>query len=146
MVVGSQVTYIMQFFLRKNLRIARDRAWDQTVKSRGKGPEFWQPYVEEWEHPPRVDLDTKQQKLMKKYLGGWFGLFLMKRGAFPHQFLSSCLNDSQFYCRPFNFILSLVLQYLRGSRLLQLATFYIGGYASGCYKEPDFMTSFIAVF
>ncbi|KAF9523084.1 hypothetical protein CPB83DRAFT_776047 [Crepidotus variabilis] len=79
MIIGSQVTRIMQFFLRKNLRIARDRAWDQTVKSRGKGPEFWQPYVEEWARPPRVASDTKQQKFVKKYLGGWFGLFVIKR-------------------------------------------------------------------
>ncbi|THH28668.1 hypothetical protein EUX98_g5513 [Antrodiella citrinella] len=45
---------ILTFFLSRNLRIARDRAWDQTLQSRGKGPAFWKPYVEEWDHPPSV--------------------------------------------------------------------------------------------
>jgi len=45
--------YILQFFHTQNLHIARDRTRDQTVASRGKGPDFWQPYVEEWEHPPQ---------------------------------------------------------------------------------------------
>lgn len=34
MIVGSQVTYILQFFLSRNICIARDRAWDQSVASR----------------------------------------------------------------------------------------------------------------
>jgi len=80
MIVGSQVTRIMQFFLRRNISIARDRVWDQTVASRGKGPDFWQPYVEEWQSPPRVEVNSKQQKFVNKWLGGWFGLFVVKRG------------------------------------------------------------------
>ncbi|KAH7886408.1 hypothetical protein F5I97DRAFT_1809127 [Phlebopus sp. FC_14] len=52
--LGAQVTSILTFFLSRNIRIARQRAWDQTVASRGKGPEFWQPYVEEWDVPPVV--------------------------------------------------------------------------------------------
>lgn len=79
MILGSQVTYILRFFLSRNIRIARDRAWDQTVASRGKGPDFWQPYVEEWETPPNLNIETKQDKLVKKWLGGWFGLFVVKR-------------------------------------------------------------------
>lgn len=27
--------------------------YEQTIQSRGKGPEFWQPYVEEWDNPPK---------------------------------------------------------------------------------------------
>jgi len=80
MIVGSQVTRIMQFFLRRNIGIARDRVWDQTVASRGKGPDFWQPYVEEWQSPPRVEVNSKQQKFVNKWLGGWFGLLVVKRG------------------------------------------------------------------
>ncbi|PPQ92482.1 hypothetical protein CVT25_010427 [Psilocybe cyanescens] len=79
MILGSQVTYILRFFLSRNIRIARDRAWDQTVASRGKGPDFWKPYVEEWEAPPDLNIETKQDKLVKKWLGGWFGLFVVKR-------------------------------------------------------------------
>jgi hypothetical protein len=83
MIVGSQVTFIMRFFLRRNIGIARDRAWDQTVASRGKGPDFWQPYVEEWDHPPRIDVDSKKQHgFMKKWMKGRFGLFVVKNGMF----------------------------------------------------------------
>jgi len=79
MIVGSQVTRIMQFFLRRNIAIARERVWDQTVVSRGKGPDYWQPYVEEWQTPPRVKVNTKRQRFINKWLGGWFGLFVVKK-------------------------------------------------------------------
>lgn len=36
----------------KELKIARAHAYEATVKSRGKSPDFWQPYVEEWKVPP----------------------------------------------------------------------------------------------
>ncbi|KAI0321205.1 hypothetical protein OF83DRAFT_1100720 [Amylostereum chailletii] len=67
---------ILTFFLYRNLRIARQRAWDQTVASRGKGPEFWQPYVEEWDSPPVVD--------EKKWAGlavaqGWMMSYVVKK-------------------------------------------------------------------
>lgn len=63
---------LMEFFVGKNLRIARDRAWDQTLKSRGKDAEFWGPYVEEWQVPPRVDPKhdvPKWQKLVTGRIG-----------------------------------------------------------------------------
>ncbi|KAI0629737.1 hypothetical protein C8Q77DRAFT_1138152 [Trametes polyzona] len=53
--LSSQVSAIIYFFLSRNIRIARERAYDQTIASRGKGEDWWQPYVEEWEHPPRVE-------------------------------------------------------------------------------------------
>jgi len=56
-ILSSQLTFLLKFFLSRNLRIARSRAWDQTIASRGKGPAFWQPYVEEWEQPPTVDVN-----------------------------------------------------------------------------------------
>ena len=55
LLVGSQFTSIISFFVSRNIRIARQRVWDQTVASRGKGPDFWQPYVEEWDCPPVVN-------------------------------------------------------------------------------------------
>ncbi|KIJ66628.1 hypothetical protein HYDPIDRAFT_129676 [Hydnomerulius pinastri MD-312] len=54
LLIGAQLTSILTFFISRNIRIARQRAWDQTVASRGKGPDFWQPYVEEWDTPPVV--------------------------------------------------------------------------------------------
>ncbi|CAE6437101.1 unnamed protein product [Rhizoctonia solani] len=44
--LGDQLTGILNFFLSRNLRIAKDRAWDQTIASRGKGEDFWGGYVE----------------------------------------------------------------------------------------------------
>ena len=78
LIVASQVTYILRFFLSRNMRIARDRAWDQTVASRGKGPDFWQPYVEEWQNPPSVFLNSKMNHFVNKR----FSLFVVKRGMF----------------------------------------------------------------
>ena len=80
--MASQVTYILRFFLSRNIRIARDRAWAQTVASRGKGPDFWQPYVEEWQNPPSLASNPNSNQFVNKWLGGRFGLFLVKRGMF----------------------------------------------------------------
>ena len=82
LIVASQVTYILQFFLRRNIRIARDRAWAQTVASRGKGPDFWQPYVEEWQNPPSLDSNSMTNQFINKRLGGWFGRIVVKRSMF----------------------------------------------------------------
>ncbi|KAG1805178.1 uncharacterized protein BJ212DRAFT_1392538 [Suillus subaureus] len=45
LLVGSQVTSIISFFVARNIRIVRKRVWDQTVASRGK----------EWDSPPVVN-------------------------------------------------------------------------------------------
>jgi hypothetical protein len=97
MIVGSQVTHILRFFLRRNIGIARDRAWDQTVASRGKGPDFWQPYVEEWEHPPRIEVDSKKHGFVKKWMKGPFGLFVVKNGMFSGDMLALV---SVIFCSP----------------------------------------------
>jgi hypothetical protein len=52
--IGGQVNLILNFFLRRNIAIAKQRVWEQTVASRGKGPSFWKPYVEEWDRPPVI--------------------------------------------------------------------------------------------
>jgi len=75
--LGSQVTTIISFFLSHNIRIARDRAWAQTVASRGKGPDFWQPYVEEWEFPPFVD--ESSQGIISKAFESSLGRFILKK-------------------------------------------------------------------
>ncbi|KAK7033354.1 hypothetical protein R3P38DRAFT_792453 [Favolaschia claudopus] len=78
LLLGSQITNILRFFLSRNIRIARERAWDQTVASRGKGPDFWLPYIEEWKVPPRVVVDTWTHRLQQQSLGGIVA-FLIKR-------------------------------------------------------------------
>jgi len=67
-------------FPQPKLSHRQDRAWDQIAVSRGKGLHFWQSYIEEWEYPPHLDLDSKKHKFIEKWLGSWFGLFLIKRG------------------------------------------------------------------
>ncbi|SJL15113.1 uncharacterized protein ARMOST_18597 [Armillaria ostoyae] len=77
--VASQVTFIIRFFLSRNMRIARDRAWEQTVASRGKGPDFWQPYVEEWTNPPVV----KKTPFLQRWLSGRLGAMAVKLMLLP---------------------------------------------------------------
>jgi len=66
--------FMLRFFLSKNLRIARERAWELTVRSRGKDIEFWQPYVEEWQEPPEAPHSNWQ-----KGINLWAFMFLTKR-------------------------------------------------------------------
>lgn len=79
LLLGSQVTSIITFFLARNIGIARQRAWDQTVTSRGKGPDFWQQYVEERDVPPVVDesLNARVSDTMSIWALG----IVVKRGA-----------------------------------------------------------------
>jgi hypothetical protein len=51
---GCQLDVGSDFFMH-NIHIAWDRAWAQMQTSRAKGPEFWEPYVEEWDVPPPID-------------------------------------------------------------------------------------------
>ncbi|KAF7981340.1 hypothetical protein HWV62_33783 [Athelia sp. TMB] len=75
--ISSQMTMILTFFLSRNIRIARTRAWDQTVLSRGKGPDFWGPYVEEWDTPPVVD-ESRRGVVLKAFETS-IGRFLIKK-------------------------------------------------------------------
>ncbi|KZO91221.1 hypothetical protein CALVIDRAFT_505877 [Calocera viscosa TUFC12733] len=54
LVLSTQSDFILHFFLSKNLRIARARAYDLTLLSRNKPAEFWGTYVEEWKEPPPI--------------------------------------------------------------------------------------------
>ncbi|KAJ3853346.1 hypothetical protein EV368DRAFT_39093 [Lentinula lateritia] len=75
LLVGQQITYILRFFLSRNIRIARDRAWNQTVASRGKGEDFWQPYTEEWDQPPKA---VHSAMWYEQAFSSWF-LFMFKK-------------------------------------------------------------------
>ena len=78
LLLGSQITFIINFFLSRNIRVARQRAWDQTVASRGKGPDFWQPYVEEWDVPPIVDESLSAR--VSSTMGTWVVGVVVKKG------------------------------------------------------------------
>ena len=50
-----QLTSLIHYFVKRNLRLARARAWDLTVQSRNKPDEFWSKgYIEEWDQPPTM--------------------------------------------------------------------------------------------
>lgn len=76
MLLGTQLTFILRFFLSRNLRITRDRVWAQTVSSRGKSADFFQPYVEEWNVPPKVEQESWIETAGK----GWVSAFVIRRG------------------------------------------------------------------
>ncbi|KAF8311808.1 uncharacterized protein EI90DRAFT_2952720 [Cantharellus anzutake] len=78
--VSSQVQTMVRFFLGKNLHIARDRAWDQVLVSRGKAKEFWGPYFEEWEKPPQVSLDFRAR--WEKWITSPVGRLVIRKGTF----------------------------------------------------------------
>ena len=73
--VGDQVNFILNFFLRRNIAIAKQRVWDQTVASRGKGPSFWKPYVEEWDLPPVIT-----EPGWDAWISGSVAQFVIRRG------------------------------------------------------------------
>ncbi|KIJ54015.1 hypothetical protein M422DRAFT_58281 [Sphaerobolus stellatus SS14] len=79
MFLSSQLNIILMFFLSRNLRIARDRAWDLTVQSRGKGPDFWGPYVEEWQAPPQVQPGGRR---WQKWVTNSFARIIIRKVVF----------------------------------------------------------------
>ncbi|PVG01687.1 hypothetical protein CPB86DRAFT_752347 [Serendipita vermifera] len=84
--LSSQMSGIVRFFLSKNLRIAKDRAWDLTIASRGKSKDFWGPYVEEWQIPPNIRGDGEGVGFLERSLGKWWARMLLNRFVlFPLQ-------------------------------------------------------------
>jgi hypothetical protein len=86
------MTFILSFFLYRNIRIARERAWAQTLASRGKGPDFWQPYVEEWDFPPLVD--ESRSGIVLKAFETSIGRFVLKKCQFCLLFSIHKLADT----------------------------------------------------
>ena len=82
-ILSSQLTSILTFFLSHNLRSARKHAWDLTVASRAKGPTFWRPYIEEWDQPPKVNVNQWAGSVEVK---GKVLRFAIKRCKFVNNF------------------------------------------------------------
>ncbi|WVQ82753.1 hypothetical protein IAT38_004885 [Cryptococcus sp. DSM 104549] len=74
LILLPQLSSILRFFVYKNLKLARSRAYALTVSSRGKPREFWsQRYIEEWAQPPfpsagDLDRDGKRTRRNAKWL------------------------------------------------------------------------------
>ncbi|KAK0555235.1 hypothetical protein OC845_000375 [Tilletia horrida] len=89
MFVLSQCSSILEFWLRRKLRAARSRAYEATVRSRGKGPEFWGPYAEEWEDPPteKAMRQAKKEALYVKLASPVVRFFILKFALLPLDFV-----------------------------------------------------------
>lgn len=61
--VLGQISWLIEFTLKRKFKKARSQAHRSTVESRAKAPDFWIPYQEEWENPP---IQKAQQRLAKK--------------------------------------------------------------------------------
>lgn len=87
--VLGQVHTIMEFWMRRKLRNCRNRAYEATVKSRGKPAEWWTPYVEEWEDPPydRARKNTQKQKLYVRLATPLIRIFILRVALLPLDFI-----------------------------------------------------------
>jgi len=81
--LSSQMSGIIRFFLSKNLRVAKERAWDLTIVSRGKPKDFWGPYAEEWELPPHVQGEMNGDGggvgWLERSMGKWWTRLIINR-------------------------------------------------------------------
>ncbi|ODN90207.1 hypothetical protein L198_06225 [Cryptococcus wingfieldii CBS 7118] len=73
LILLPQLSSILRFFIYKNLKLARSRAYALTVSSRGKPREFWsQGYIEEWAQPPvmagTIDKNGKRMRQSSVWL------------------------------------------------------------------------------
>ena len=91
----SQMSGIIRFFLSKNLRIAKvlpprsryissddsqDRAWELTIVSRGKPKDFWGPYTEEWQIPPKLQGgEDGGVGILERWMGKWWARLIINR-------------------------------------------------------------------
>lgn len=72
-----QLSRILKFFIKKNLKIARARAYNLTVTSRRKPAEFWSKgYYEEWAVPPQPTPEQARMWSARKQSKPWVSWML----------------------------------------------------------------------
>ncbi|CAK9779990.1 hypothetical protein CC85DRAFT_283575 [Cutaneotrichosporon oleaginosum] len=72
-----QLSRMLKFFIKKNLRIARGRAYNLTLTSRGKPEEFWsKSYYEEWAQPPQPTREQARAWGARKHREPWVSWML----------------------------------------------------------------------
>ncbi|GAA5913927.1 uncharacterized protein JCM6883_000120 [Sporobolomyces salmoneus] len=99
MLVLGQVTFIVEWMLKRELKKSRTEVYDRTVQSRGKPTEFWQPYVEEWKVPPfdRAKRSAERQSFYKKLASPIFRMLVLRVLLTPLSFipgLALCVMSS----------------------------------------------------
>jgi hypothetical protein len=73
----------------------------QTVASRGKGPEFWRPYVEEWPVPPKVTPQRSKGWSVERLLSTFAGRLIFKNGTFSCFVVAAKLTTDAVFLAPF---------------------------------------------
>ena len=77
----QQATFVLEYFVKKELKNARSHAYEATVISRGKDASFWGPYIEEWSIPP-IERATRslQRKSFLEKAGNPLVRFVISKG------------------------------------------------------------------
>jgi hypothetical protein len=81
LLVLQQASFILETFIYKELKQARIHAYDALMESRGKGPDFWIPYQEEWKEPPieRAQRSLERVPFLMKANNRWVRMAISKR-------------------------------------------------------------------
>lgn len=103
MLVFGQITFVIEWLLKKQLKKSRTEVYDRTVQSRGKrasfhdsvnrrcsplvrglAVEFWGNYVEEWKVPPieRAKRSSERQSFYQKLASPIFQMFVLRGESF----------------------------------------------------------------
>ncbi|GAA6034454.1 hypothetical protein JCM8097_002733 [Rhodosporidiobolus ruineniae] len=85
----GQLSTLFEWFLGRELKKAREEAYEATVRSRAKEPEFWGPYVEEWKVPPveRAQRAAEKQNFYTKLSTPLVRVVLLKVLLTPLSFI-----------------------------------------------------------
>ncbi|GAA6013052.1 hypothetical protein JCM11491_000953 [Sporobolomyces phaffii] len=97
--VLGQVTYFLEWMLKRELKKSRTEVYERTVHSRGKPVEFWGPYVEEWRVPPyeRARRNGERQSFYMKLASPLFRMLVLRVLLTPLSFvpgLALCVMSS----------------------------------------------------
>ncbi|GAA5900318.1 hypothetical protein JCM6882_002305 [Rhodosporidiobolus microsporus] len=85
----GQISSLLEWFLRRELKKSREEAYEATVRSRAKEVEWWEPYHEEWKVPPveRAARAAEKQNFYTKLLTPLVRVVLLKVILTPLSFV-----------------------------------------------------------
>lgn len=86
--VAAQMSWLVEFSLKRKLRHARAHSYKMTIESRAKDPSFWGAYAEEWEIAPieKAQKLISKRKWYKTVSGPLFRFVVLKCQSCPHFF------------------------------------------------------------
>ncbi|BEI99891.1 hypothetical protein CcaverHIS631_0409340 [Cutaneotrichosporon cavernicola] len=127
-----QLSRLLKFFIRKNLRIARGRAYNLTLTSRRKPAEFWSTsYYEEWAQPPQPTREEASAWDSRKHRVKWVSWMLW----WPSQMV---IKQYEFILFPLSPTLPLLVPLaIAGMRALGTAEYLHQPYFQGKHMTSD---------